>query len=113
MLILWIPIFIIYSIISFSIVVWMLSQEFKKAASITAMVLFLIPTWDVVIAFLIFIPASLLWSGDTILKQVTTDTIHYDLFNQEYGPAKGRPKVFFYNKNKYVEIEITKKNIRL
>ncbi len=81
-------------------------KKLKKAAVITALILLLIPTWDVLIAYCIYIPAKIFWSGDTIKRQVTTDTIHYDNFYQKFGPVKSDKKDFFKRKNKYAEMEI-------
>ena len=90
------------------IILMVVSIDGKKKqiwAAVTAFVL--IPTWDVLLAFLVFIPSALFWSGDTIHEYVQTDSVYYDVYYDNYGISENNKRSFFFNGRKYVEMDVT------
>ena len=78
----------------------------KKRIWATVSVLVLIPTWDVLLAFLVFIPSALFWSGDTIHEYVQTDSVYYDVYWDTKGVLTQDRKSFFRDGIKYVEMDV-------
>ncbi len=74
--------------------------------------LIVLPTWDVLIALLIFIPSSLFWSGNTINKHITTDTMAFDYYWNTVGVQKNSRIDFFLRDIKYAEVKVKKANKR-
>ena len=74
----------------------------------TALFLFLLPIWNILIALILYVPSSLFWAGDTIHKKVKTDTIHYDIYGKNYGAYKGGRILCFDKGVKYAEMEVKK-----
>lgn len=100
-------IFVAYWSVCLSTVSYLLGKKKKKAAVATGTFFFLFSTWDVLVGFLfVFVPASIFWAGNTIERQVATDTIYYDDSYLTYGPSKIRRFDYFSNKNKYAEMKV-------
>ena len=103
--------FFVAAYIIFAIIYVILVKIFskKKRAWLRSLIFFILfPTWDVLIAFIIFIPSALFWSGDTIHEKVKTDTIYYDIYYQPIGVYEGNKNNLFYKNFKYVEMDIKK-----
>ncbi len=101
--------FFVAAYILFAIVYVVLKKIFSKKpkAWLNSLIFFILfPTWDVLIAFIIYIPAALFWSGDTIHQKVKTDTVNYDVYYKTWGVAKSTQDDFFYKGFKYVEVEL-------
>ncbi len=102
-------IFLAYIIFAIIYVILVKIFSKKKRAWLRSLIFFILfPTWDVLIAFIIFIPSALFWSGDTIYEKVKTDTIHYDVYYDRMGVIESTKNEFFYKGFKYVEMEITR-----
>ena len=78
----------------------------KKRIWATVTALVLIPTWDVLLAFLVFIPSALFWSGDTIHEYVQTDSVYYDVYYKRKGVFQHRRRSFFRDGIKSVEMDV-------
>ncbi len=99
----------LYILFSIWFVIYVKMNSDKKRGWLRPLIIvLLLPTWDVLIAFIIYIPSALFWSGDTIYEKVKTDTIHYDVYYYTTGIAKYSKNAFFYKNFKYVEMEIKK-----
>ena len=97
----------LYILFSIWFVIYVKMNSDKKKGWLRPLIfVLLLPTWDVLIAFIIYIPSALFWSGDAIYEKVKTDTIYYDVYNRKIGVISSTKTSFFYKGVNYVEMRI-------
>lgn len=101
-------VFFLYVILSIAFVSFVGRGKSPKATKWAIAFVVLLPTWDALIALLIFIPANFFWSGNTINEHITTTNMSFDLIGAQGGIHKSNQKKFFFKGIEYAEIEIKK-----
>ncbi|MCG8338656.1 MAG: hypothetical protein MJE63_29465 [Proteobacteria bacterium] len=103
------PIFFVYLLILvISIYRFFLTKQSKKHAWLPTFFILLIPTWDVVLALILFIPSSVFWSGDTINEYIRTDSIYMDIYYDKYGVFDNTKNYYFTDGIHYIEMDVKK-----
>ena len=102
-----VPAFFIY--ISFSaFIFWQVKKraKSKKITWGTALILFLIPTWDIIVTIFIYIPMVVLNSGETIHKKIQTNSIYYDVFYKKKGVLSKYTESYFSSGFDFIEMDV-------
>ncbi len=97
-----------YSVFALIVALIAYRSKSKRVYWYTIAFLVLFPIWDVLIALLIFIPSSLFWSGNTINKHITTDTMAFDYYWNDIGVQINSRGDFFLRNIKYAEVNVKK-----
>ena len=103
-------VFFLYVILSIAFVSFVGRGKSPKATKWAIAFVVLLPTWDALIALLIFIPTNFFWSGNIINEHITTDTMAFDIYWYGGGMNKYGQQNFFFRDIKFAEMEVKKLN---